>query len=73
LVPNGSRNDDDHGAERERILQLYLARFPDGRERLAWPGVIHIRVRPIWIRYSNFNLNPPEFVELSAEALANLP
>src|SRR5688572_25614268 len=33
------------GAERDRILQLYFSRFPDGRERLAWPGVIHVRVR----------------------------
>ena len=30
--------------------------FPDGRERLTWPGLIHVRVKPLWIRYSNFSV-----------------
>jgi general stress protein 26 len=59
-------------AERERILQLYLSRFPDGRERLAWPGVIHVRVRLNWIRYSDFSRNPPEIMELDRDALTDL-
>jgi hypothetical protein len=46
--------DEPAGAERERLLQVYLAAFPDGRDRLAWPGITHFRVRPTWIRYSDF-------------------
>jgi general stress protein 26 len=51
------------GAERERIQHIYFARFPDGRDRLSWPGLIHVRVRPVWIRYSNYGVQPPEIVE----------
>ena len=39
------------------------ARFPDGPERRAWPGLIYVRVKPTWIRYSNFSADPPEIVE----------
>lgn len=57
------------GDERERIQRIYFARFPDGRDRLAWPGLIHVRVRPAWIRYSNFNVQPPEIVEFGRQDL----
>jgi general stress protein 26 len=57
------------GAERDRLLELYFARFPDGRGRLAWPGIMHVRVAPRWIRYSNFNSDPPEIVEFDETAL----
>ena len=36
---------------------------------IAVPGLIHIRVTPVWIRYSNFNAQPPEIVEFKADAL----
>jgi hypothetical protein len=42
----------------------------DGRERLAWPGITHFRVRPTWVRYSDFTQNLPRVVELSADQLA---
>jgi hypothetical protein len=51
--------DEPAGAERERLLQVYFAAFPDGRDRLAWPGITHFRVRPTWIRYSDFRRPPP--------------
>ena len=47
--------DEPTGAERERILEAYFSVYPDGRERLAWKGITHFRVRPTWIRYSDFN------------------
>lgn len=47
--------DEPTGAERNRILEAYFAVYPDGRERLAWKGITHFRVRPTWIRYSDFN------------------
>ena len=57
------------GDELQRARELYFSVFPDGRERLAWPGLIHIRVTPVWIRYSNFSAQPPEIVEFRADAL----
>jgi general stress protein 26 len=60
------------GADRDRIRELYFSRFPDGRDRLAWPGLIHMRVKPSWMRYSNFNSNPPEIVEWDQQALSGL-
>ena len=55
--------------ELQRVRELYFSVFPDGRDRLAWPGLIHIRVTPVWIRYSNFNAQPPEIDEFTADAL----
>jgi pyridoxine/pyridoxamine 5'-phosphate oxidase len=53
-------------AELERVRELYFAVYPDGRERLAWPGLIHVRVRPTWMRYSSFGRTPEEILEFSA-------
>lgn len=61
--------DEPSGAELERLKQTYYAVFPDGRSRLSWPGLIYVRVRPSWIRYSDYNSDPPEIVELDAEEL----
>lgn len=52
------------GAELERIRACYFAVYPDGRQRLAWPGIVHARLRPTWIRYSDFNQGPPRVVEI---------
>jgi hypothetical protein len=43
--------------------------FPDGRDRLAWPNLIHLRVRPRWMRYSDFAVDPPLIVEMTAEQI----
>ncbi len=77
LVPGDERTvqleglaDEPAGAELERLREVYFAVFPDGRERLAnWPGLTHLRVRPHWIRYSDFNTQPSEIVELSGPQL----
>ena len=55
--------DEPGGADLDRLLAVYYARFPDGPERRAWPALIYVRVKPTWIRYSNFGANPPEIVE----------
>ena len=55
--------------ELERVREVYFARHPDGRSRLTWPGITHVRVRPTWIRYSDFNQTPAYIVELDASAL----
>ncbi len=58
--------DEPSGAELYRLLELYFARFPDGRARQSSGGVLYVRVRPTWIRYSNFSADPPEIVEFGA-------
>lgn len=59
------------GEELERVREtIYFKQFPDGRARLKWPHIAHVRVRLTWMRYSNYNANPPEIVEISGEALA---
>lgn len=53
------------GAELKRYQELYFIGWPDGRDRLHWPGMTHFVVRPNWIRYSDFDQRPPlveEFV-----------
>jgi general stress protein 26 len=62
--------DEPTGAELERLLEMYFSRFPDGRERQRWPGITYWRVRPAWVRYSDYSRNPPEVVELTAADLA---
>ncbi|HXB56720.1 MAG TPA: pyridoxamine 5'-phosphate oxidase family protein [Vicinamibacteria bacterium] len=64
--------DEPRGADLERIRQLYFEVYPDGRERLAWPGLIHVRVKPTWLRYSDFNQTPAAILEFSADQLAAL-
>jgi len=62
--------DEPSGSELDRVLAAYYARFPDGPERRAWPGLIYVRVKPTWIRHSNFGANPPEIVEFPPNTLA---
>ena len=46
--------DEPTNGELERIRAVYFAAWPDGVQRLAWKGITHVRVRPVWIRYSDF-------------------
>jgi pyridoxine/pyridoxamine 5'-phosphate oxidase len=55
--------DEPTGADLARLQQIYFARFPDGPERQSWPGLVYVRVRPAWIRYSDFGSDPPEIIE----------
>jgi hypothetical protein len=57
------------GAELERLKDSYYAVFPDGRSRASWAGLIYVRVRPLWIRYSDYNQAPPRIVEFDSSAL----
>ncbi len=61
--------DSPEGAELERLKQVYCAVYPDGVARASWPGIAYFRVRPTWIRYSDFNRDPPEIVELRPDDL----
>ena len=51
----------------------YFRKWPDGREREAWPNrrtreswpnITYFKLRPRWIRHSDFGRQPPKIVEL---------
>ena len=54
---------DDKSADHYR--EIYYQAWPDGIVRVAtWPGLVHIKITPKWIRYSNFN-EPVNIREIS--------
>lgn len=57
-------------AELPGVQAYYFERYRDGPTRLTWPGLVYWRVRPTWIRYSNFNVDPPIVQEWDAAAIA---
>ena len=59
--------DEPKGSELERCKQFYFKRWPDGPEREQWPGITYFRVRPTWIRYSDFNQTPAQTTEQTFE------
>ena len=61
--------DEPVGAELEHLKELYYIRLPDGRERQSWRGLVNVRARPTWIRYSDFNRTPPEIIEFGLDDL----
>lgn len=61
--------DEPAGTDLARLKQLYFGVFPDGPERQSWPGITYVRVRPTWIRYSDFNRAPPQIVEFAPHQL----
>jgi hypothetical protein len=60
--------DEPQGAELQRLKELYFDRFPDGPARQHWQGLIYIRARPTWLRYSDYNSNPPKIVEFGFDS-----
>lgn len=48
------------GEERNRVLEIYFSVYPDGRDRLLWPGIVHFCVKPNWIRYTDYRLGRAE-------------
>jgi len=43
----------------EHYQETYFKIYPDGPARMSWPGIVYFVVRPTWIRYSDFDQNPP--------------
>jgi len=53
------------GSELDRLQPIYFERWPECRAHLSWPGIVYFVVRPRWIRYSDYDRQPPfiqEFV-----------
>ena len=51
------------GQALEDVKRVYYAAFPDGPDRLLWSGITYVRVRPRWIRFSDFSVQPPQIAE----------
>jgi Pyridoxamine 5'-phosphate oxidase len=47
------------GAALQQYQEIYFRAWPDGPARLKWPGIVYFVVRPKWVRYSDFDQNPP--------------
>jgi pyridoxine/pyridoxamine 5'-phosphate oxidase len=52
------------GPELDACKPDYFALWPDGRDRERWPDIAYIRVRPRWLRYSDYSRAPPRVEEL---------
>lgn len=50
--------DEPQGDEGERIRNAYFRRWPDGRDRVSWAGMTHVRITPRWLRFSDWNVSP---------------
>lgn len=51
------------GEELEQAKAVYFTKFPDGTIREQWPDIAYYIIRPSWIRYSDFNTDPPLIAE----------
>lgn len=47
--------DEPLGREQERIVAHYFSVFPQKLSHRHWPGNHYFRVRPAWIRFSDYN------------------
>ena len=47
------------GGELQRYQQIYFDTWPECRTHLSWPDIVYFVVRPRWIRYSDFQQEPP--------------
>jgi general stress protein 26 len=47
------------GTEHQQYKQIYFQTWPDCRTHESWPEIAYFFVQPKWIRYSDFDQNPP--------------
>lgn len=59
--------DEPVGGELEDLKALYFSRFPDGPARAQWPDIAYFRVRPHWLRFSDYRSTPPDITEFPFE------
>jgi uncharacterized pyridoxamine 5'-phosphate oxidase family protein len=49
--------DEPSGSELARLKELYFGVYPECKEHQSWDGITYFRIKPTWIRYSDFNPN----------------
>jgi hypothetical protein len=64
--------DEPTGDELARVQAVYFEAYPDGVERQKWSGITYVRVRPHWMRYSDFR-TPSRIIEWSEDVSAGEP
>ena len=60
--------EEPRGPELKRCQEVYFAAWPDGPERMKWPGIAYFVVHPRWIRYSDYDQSPPLIEEFTMKA-----
>jgi hypothetical protein len=63
--------EEPQGAALRQFQDVYFAQWPDGREHMSWPEIAYFVVHPHWIRYSDYDQNPPFLQEVAKEALTH--
>jgi general stress protein 26 len=61
--------DEPTGKDLARLKKVYFKAYPDGRGREKWPDIAYFRVKPTWVRYSDYNQIPPLIVEFDPEKM----
>lgn len=51
--------------ELERYHEIYFKAWPECRAHMSWPGIVYFVVRPTWVRYSDYDQNPPLIQEFT--------
>ena len=54
-----------HSADLDACKKIYFEAWPDGPEREKWPDIAYVRVKPRWIRLSDFGQTPARIEELN--------
>jgi hypothetical protein len=53
------------GAQLRDYQAVYLRVWPECVSHLSWPELVYFVVRPRWVRYSDFDQNPPLIQEFN--------
>lgn len=64
--------DEPSSSALDPLRARYLARFPDGVERAAKSDIAYVRVKPTWIRFSDFT-GPTPVVDVIDPATFSAP
>jgi len=55
------------GPDLKRYQDAYFAIWPECRTHINWPDIAYFVVRPAWIRFSDYDQNPPLIEEMTFE------
>jgi hypothetical protein len=50
---------------RAKYQRVYFQAWPECRDHMSWPGITYFVVRPRWIRFSDYDQNPPLIQEFT--------
>lgn len=64
--------DEPEGREGQRLKADYLSAFPDSASHEVWPGNHYFRLRPVWARFSDYNM-PRKISEFDFPGIESAP